>query len=254
MMEAGCTYPGTTLGFNDQTEAQQVMSISTAWERNNGVLVGILSGRVDSANAPALQDAIDANFDATDKSLVLDFANVAYMSSAGLRVVIGTAKRLKEANKDFRVCSFTKNVSQIFEISGLGQVISVYPSRAAALGELALEAPGQDETGDADQVLAGLLDNWNPTIDHKALAQLIDQDLLGENLRELALFTVDKHELINNLTLSEEAKADAVSQVHAALNRKMATLMGDAGEILTALRLRLLKTLLSEADAVLNDS
>ena len=228
------------------------MSVNIVWDRTGSILLGILSGRIDSSNAPAWQDEIDANFAATDKSLILDFADVSYMSSAGLRVIIGTAKRLKDENKDFRICAFTRHVRQLIEISGLEQVISVYPSRADAFSEFGLETPGQQ--GDADQTVEDLMAKWNPAIDTKVLAQLIDQDILGENFHEIALFAVDKHELINGVTLSAEAKEDAVRQIHAALNKKMETLLANMDETMAAIRLRMLKTLLSEADAVLNES
>lgn len=101
--------------------------------RSNGILVAEAWTRVDGANAgefeAALSDAIDAN----DRAVIIDFEHLAYISSAGLRVILLTAKTLRRQSAKFGICGLGDPIREVFEISGFDKVISVYGSRADAL-------------------------------------------------------------------------------------------------------------------------
>ncbi len=112
------------------------MAVNVAWERTGGVLIGQVAGRVDSSNAAELQSALDAQVSAGDNALLLDFENLAFISSAGLRVGLAAAKQLGEESKKFGVCTLSSSVREVIEVSGFGQVISVYESRSEALAAL----------------------------------------------------------------------------------------------------------------------
>jgi anti-anti-sigma factor len=58
----------------------------------DGILVLTLTGRFDTAGAPAVQQALDAHFHERPKAVVLDLSGVEFISSAGIRVLLITAK------------------------------------------------------------------------------------------------------------------------------------------------------------------
>ena len=66
-----------------------------AEERVGATLVIAPAGRVDSVSSGELERHVVARLDAGERQLVIDLAGVAYISSAGLRVLLLAAKRLK---------------------------------------------------------------------------------------------------------------------------------------------------------------
>lgn len=109
------------------------MAVNVVWERTNGVLVGQVAGRVDGSNAAELQSALDAQIGSGDDALLLDFENLTFISSAGLRVGLAAAKKFNESGKKFGVCTLSSSVQDVVTVSGFNQIISVYESRSKAL-------------------------------------------------------------------------------------------------------------------------
>lgn len=97
------------------------------------VLVVALKGRLDSVNASAVEAAITDEIKQGANRLVLDFSDVPYVSSAGLRVVLVAAKRLKEVGGKLVLVGLTPSVREVFSISGFLQILTVRDDREAAL-------------------------------------------------------------------------------------------------------------------------
>lgn len=106
------------------------MNINT--ERDGGALVIKTEGRIDGSNASDFQGSVEAEISAEDKSLILDFEQLDYISSAGLRVILLIAKDLQQKGIKFAICSLSTLVREVFMISGFDQIIEVYDDPAAA--------------------------------------------------------------------------------------------------------------------------
>ena len=106
------------------------MDIST--EREGGTLIAKTGGRVDGTNASEFQDALKDAIGADDKAVILDFEDLSYISSAGLRVILLTAKDMRTANVKFAVCSLSQSVRDVFTISGFDQIIDIHDDQQAA--------------------------------------------------------------------------------------------------------------------------
>ena len=103
------------------------------WERKDGVLIAVLSGRIDSNSAPGLQSALESGIDLGDQALVLDFEHVPFISSAGLRVCLVIARKFNEPGKAFGICTPSDPIREVVAISGFDQIIAIYDSQAAAI-------------------------------------------------------------------------------------------------------------------------
>ena len=90
-----------------------------------------LSGRIDSANAPDIEQAINAEIGGFDGELTLDAAELEYISSAGLRVVL----RLKKANSTTKIINCSSEVYEIFDMTGFTEMMSI----SKAYRELSVE-------------------------------------------------------------------------------------------------------------------
>ncbi len=102
-------------------------------ERQGDTLIAKTDGRVDGANAREFQSALEAAIDDNESTVILDMERLSYISSAGLRVILLTAKSLQRRNAKFAVCSLSESIQEVFEISGFDKIISIHPSQAEAL-------------------------------------------------------------------------------------------------------------------------
>ena len=110
------------------------MKVTT--EREDGTLVAMVEDRVDGTNAGEFQQALEAVISESDRIVILDCEQLSYISSAGLRVVLLTARALQRQNSKFAVCSLSEQIREVFEISGFDKIIPVHSTRSDALGAL----------------------------------------------------------------------------------------------------------------------
>ena len=107
------------------------MTIAT--ETTASATVVLLQGQINSANAAGLETEILSLVNGGAKALVLDFAALDYISSAGLRMVLVLAKRLKQDGGQLVLCAMQPHVREVFDISGFLAILNVEGSRADAL-------------------------------------------------------------------------------------------------------------------------
>lgn len=91
---------------------------------NNKELTLTVEGRVDTITSKDLDKEINAelgNFD----SLIMDFTDLEYISSAGLRVLITTQKKLKADNIPFVIKNVNDAVNEIFRMSGFNKILKI---------------------------------------------------------------------------------------------------------------------------------
>ena len=92
-----------------------------------------LNGRIDTATAPELEQAINKVIDGGQRKVLLDFAGVSYISSGGLRVLLATAKKLKNPGDKFGICALSPEVLKILKLAGFTSIFSIYASEGEAL-------------------------------------------------------------------------------------------------------------------------
>ena len=102
-------------------------------ERADGTVIARADGRVDSSNSREFHSELEAVVTDSDTALVLDFEEVAYISSAGMRVILLTAKSLQKSGLKFVLCSMNDSIREVFKISGFDKIIDIHDSRGEAL-------------------------------------------------------------------------------------------------------------------------
>ena len=168
------------------------------WEENDGVAVARVGGRIDGANFAEFQRVLESGLDPDADNVLVDFEQVAFISSAGLRVVLMLGKQLRKRGAKIALCSLKNPIREIFSISGFDRIIPIHGSETQAIDALASDAePGEGETG--------------------RLQNEIDFDIVGDNLKDITGFTVEKYEYVNDCTLSPETRQQAVERINAAL-------------------------------------
>ena len=106
------------------------MQIST--RTTNDTHIVAIAGSLDSTTSPEAQKALDAVV-AGAKHVLLDCSGLDYISSAGLRVLLGAAKKLRASGGTLGMFGLNQSVREVFEISGFSTILTVYPSEAEAV-------------------------------------------------------------------------------------------------------------------------
>lgn len=81
-----------------------------------------VEGRIDTVTAPDLEAKLNEIYDST-KKLELDFTGVEYISSAGLRVLLGAQKVMNKIGS-MAVSNVNSSVMEVFEITGFSDILS----------------------------------------------------------------------------------------------------------------------------------
>lgn len=106
-------------------------------EKFGDVLIASPKGQLNSTNAAAAEAELVQQVTQGERLLALDFSQLDYISSAGLRVVLVLAKRLKQADGKLVLFGLQPHVREVFEISGFLAILTVCDSRDQALAQLA---------------------------------------------------------------------------------------------------------------------
>ena len=100
---------------------------------NDSVTVVEMDGNLDTNTSVDAQDHLNGLMDDGAAKLLVDFTKVDFVSSAGLRVLLATAKRLGGVGGSLRICGLNETVNEVFEISGFSTILEVFPTRDDAM-------------------------------------------------------------------------------------------------------------------------
>lgn len=95
-----------------------------------------LVGRLDSNSSGDFEKSLPTLFDRPGTKVVFDMTQLNYISSAGLRVVLMSAKRAKAAQGRLLLCGLQPHVKEVFEISGFLKLLEIADERLSALRQL----------------------------------------------------------------------------------------------------------------------
>ena len=82
-----------------------------------------LSGRLDTTTAPSLEEELNASIEGVTE-LSFDFEKLEYISSAGLRVLLGAQKVMNKQGK-MTVCNVSSDIAEVFEITGFSDILTI---------------------------------------------------------------------------------------------------------------------------------
>jgi anti-sigma B factor antagonist len=97
------------------------------------VTVVEVSEAIDALTAPELTGALSRELAAGHCNLVVDLTRVEFMSSAGLRTLLGGLKQSRTCGGDLRIASLNPGIDKVLKMSGFNSIARVFPSSAEAL-------------------------------------------------------------------------------------------------------------------------
>jgi anti-anti-sigma factor len=95
--------------------------------QKDDVTVVALAGRFDAQSAGDAEDTLKAALEADAKKILVDMNEVEYISSAGLRVLLSTAKKLAGVSGKLVLCGLKPYVREVFEVAGFTTIFMILP-------------------------------------------------------------------------------------------------------------------------------
>jgi len=99
------------------------MELNHVQEGANTIIT--IKGRLDAATAPVADNAIKKIMEEDCRRVLFNLDDLEYLSSGGLRVILGVAKEIKRNEGKLVLCSLNQFVKEIFEVSGFESLIPI---------------------------------------------------------------------------------------------------------------------------------
>jgi len=92
-----------------------------------------IEGELNTQTTSDAEAQLTPLIDAGARKVIVNFERLAYITSAGLSMLLAAAKQLQVSGGELRVCSLSDLVKEVFDISGFDSIVSVSKNEAEAL-------------------------------------------------------------------------------------------------------------------------
>jgi anti-anti-sigma factor len=110
-----------------------------------------ISGYLDSSTFPQLQEHLDNLLKQGYHDYLLDLQSLDYISSAGLGVLMGILREVREKEGDLKIINMSEKITRVFDLLGFSRMMKVYPSENEALEAFANPKPTGPEVAPEDR-------------------------------------------------------------------------------------------------------
>jgi anti-sigma B factor antagonist len=108
---------------------------------DGGAYVISLAGEVDLYTAPEFKQQLLDVIGEGGKDVIVDFSDTTFIDSTTLGVLVGGVKRLRTNDGQLSLVCSDRNITKIFEITGLDRVFTIYPTRDEAISQVGTSGP-----------------------------------------------------------------------------------------------------------------
>ncbi len=109
------------------------LGLKISLEEIEGRLILRIDGRLDVTSSPILERKLNSLIEEKYRHLLLDFTQVEYLSSAGMRILLSASKKLKEKKGLLVVFSAPEDVAEIIRVAGFEKVLHLCSTEKEAL-------------------------------------------------------------------------------------------------------------------------
>ena len=110
--------------------------LKTSVRHQPNVAIIDLSGDIDAFAEDALQAAYTAAESQNPTTILLNFANVEYINSTGIALIVGLLAKARQSHQRLLTCGLSDHYTEIFQITRLADFMSIFPDEAAALADV----------------------------------------------------------------------------------------------------------------------
>ena len=104
--------------------------------QEGAITIVTVNGRIDATTAPVADKTIKKILKRDCLRMIFDFSTLDYLSSGGLKVILGATKELRRKEGQIVLCSLSNFVKEIFDVSGLNSLIPITESLESGIEQL----------------------------------------------------------------------------------------------------------------------
>ncbi len=97
------------------------------------ITVIAFSGNLETNTAPDAEEEINALIEKGAKKILINFENLGYISSSGLRLLLMTGKQLQSREGSLRICNMNITVKEVFDMSGFAMLFNIFETESEAM-------------------------------------------------------------------------------------------------------------------------
>lgn len=102
-------------------------------ELKGDVLFVRIKGRLDAVSSPEAEKKVFELINSGNHKVILELAGVSYVSSAGMRMLLATTKKIRSLSGKLCICSMSTNVLDVLKMSGFDHILELYGTEEEAL-------------------------------------------------------------------------------------------------------------------------
>ena len=92
-----------------------------------------LEGRLDTNSASSFEEKLMGLIHSNENKIIVDFAQLDFISSSGLRVLLMAGKKLKTINGKLGLCALREQVKEVFDVAGFTMLFAMFPNQEEAI-------------------------------------------------------------------------------------------------------------------------
>ena len=101
--------------------------------KQNGIVILELKGRLDTLSSSLLEKKLSDLIGEKEHKLSLDFSQLDFISSSGLRVLLAAGKQLKSVRGKMALCGLKEHVKEVFDVAGFTMLFHMFSSQEEAI-------------------------------------------------------------------------------------------------------------------------
>lgn len=101
--------------------------------KQDAILILEISGHLDANTSGQLEKKLISPIDNDTKQIIIDFSDLEYISSSGLRLLLLAAKKLDKIDGKIVLCSMEDFIKEVFDISGFTPIFTITSSQEKAI-------------------------------------------------------------------------------------------------------------------------
>ena len=110
--------------------------MKTTTEKTEEVLIIHAEGKLDAITTAEFEKEVIPIIQQAGQPVLIDFEQLVYIRSAGLRTVLLLAKETKKNNNKLAICCMNETVMEAFRLSGFDTIVSIYPTIEEGINSL----------------------------------------------------------------------------------------------------------------------
>ena len=92
-----------------------------------------LEGRLDTNTASSFEERLMNIISDNENRIIVDFSELDFISSSGLRVLLMAGKKLKTTNGKLGLCALKDHIKEVFDVAGFTMLFSMFPNQDEAI-------------------------------------------------------------------------------------------------------------------------